>query len=100
MAQLYSIPHWFAGFNVIFEILFIIATAMVAFYAFKIYRISSKGEIKLFGISFASLSISYLILVIVNSFFLTSENNTIMLTIERIADIRNIAIALYIVFFI
>ena len=101
MAQLHSIPTWFAGFNVMFEILFMFATALVAFYAYKIYRISRQREPKLFGISFASLSISYLVLAIVNIFFITvSENNTFGLVIKRIMDVRNVAIALYIVFFI
>ena len=101
MAQLHSIPNWFAGFNIFFEILFLIATALVAFYAFKIYKLSRHNETKLFGISFASLSISYLVLAVVNIFFLSaSENNTFALTIRRIIDVKNTAIGLYIVFFI
>ena len=98
MVQLYSIPTWFDGFNVAFEVLFLLATSIVAFYSFKIYKISSKKEVKLFGLAFASLSISYLIIAIVNIYFISAESGIMMLTIERMMDIKNIAVSSYIFF--
>lgn len=55
------VPHWFSGYNSLFEMIFFIVTFMVGIYALRIYTLSSLRDSKLFGISFLMLSGAYLI---------------------------------------
>ena len=61
MAGLYIIPEWFLGYDIALNLLFGIITLIVSLYAFKIYRLSSLKQSKLFGISFSFISISYFV---------------------------------------
>jgi len=101
MAHLHSIPIWFLGFNIAFETIFMLAAALVALYSYKIYKLSLQRETKLFAISFAFLSASYFISSIISLFFVSIfEGNTFAITLNRIYDLRNFSVALYISFFI
>ncbi len=97
MAHLHYIPNWFFGFNIAFEMVFMLAAALIALYSYKIYKISCQREIKLFGISFAFLAASYFISSIISLFFASAlEGNVLCITIKRILDTQNIAVAIYI----
>ncbi len=67
MTYFYLVPTEFLEFSIAMEILFAIITMSVAFFSFRIYRISRQRETKLFGISFALISISYVVWAIVHS---------------------------------
>ena len=60
------VPHWFAGYNAILEMLFFAISLLVGAYALKIYRLSGQRQHKLFGISFLMISASYVIQSVLN----------------------------------
>lgn len=97
MVHLHYIPTWFFGFNIAFEMVFMLAAALVALYSYRIYKISYQKEIKLFGISFALLSASYFVSSIISLFFVSAlEGNVLAIAIHRILNVQNIAVALYV----
>ena len=101
MTQLHYIPSWFFGFNIAFEMIFMLATAIVALYSYRIYKVSCQREIKLFGISFGLLSISYFLSSIITLFFVSAlEGNVLAITINRILSAENIAVAAYVILFV
>ncbi len=55
------VPHWFAGYNALFEVLFFAVAFLVGIFALKIYKLSGQRQSKLFGISFLMISASYFI---------------------------------------
>ena len=98
MAELHFIPSWFLGFNIAFEMVFMLVAALVALYSYRIYKISSQKEIKLFGISFGLLSASYFVSSIISLFFVSAlEGNILAIAIHRVLNTQNIAIASYVV---
>ena len=48
------------------EIIFALVTLLIAFYAFKIYKISYQKELELFGAGFLSICLSYIIWIVLN----------------------------------
>lgn len=66
--SLYFVPQWFFYIDILLGVLFTIVTALVAGYAIRLYNLSGEREFGLFGISFACLSISYLMRIGLNSF--------------------------------
>jgi len=60
-------PHgWVFAYDAIFEILFALITLGIGFFSFKIYRFSKQRQLKNFGLSFLSISISFFILALLN----------------------------------
>jgi hypothetical protein len=101
MAHLYSVPDWFLEINLAFHLVFIIVSALVALYAYRIYKLSGQRELKLFSLSFAFLSLSHLVEVFISIFFLSVSGTDVHpLIIQRIPDVQNISVAFYILFFI
>lgn len=68
-------PTWFFGYDVILELVFAFVSFLVAFYAFKIYRITQQRKTRLFGLSFIFISIAYLLEAIINYFILLELRN-------------------------
>lgn len=98
---LHIIPSWFLGLNTCFELLFFILTLVIALYAFKIYRISDQRESRNFASAFLFLSVSYIVLVIINYLFLSIISGNLMsLEIDDLLGLKNIAIFAYMAFFI
>ncbi len=60
------VPHWFAGYNVILEMIFFAITLLVGTYALRIYKLAGQRQSKLFGISFLFISAAYFIQSILN----------------------------------
>jgi formate hydrogenlyase subunit 3/multisubunit Na+/H+ antiporter MnhD subunit len=77
MANLYLVPDWFFGFDIIFELAFAIITLIVALYAFKVYRLSEQNQSKLFGWAFIFFSISYFIQSLLNFVIISKLSETI-----------------------
>jgi len=101
MAEIYIVPSWFFGVNIALEILFGIITFLLAAYAFKLYNLSNEKEIKILGYSFSFISLSYFIVSIVNFIFLSiSQNNTRLLMLEEIINLKNTLILTYLLFLI
>ena len=53
------------------ELVFAIVAALVAFFSFKIYKISEEEDSKFFGISFSLISLSYTVWATMNLFLLS-----------------------------
>ncbi len=54
-------PEWFFHQSIVFEVIFAIITLLVAFYSFKIYKLTKEKAPLLLGFGFLSFSISYII---------------------------------------
>lgn len=61
-------PRWFWGIDAIFESIAILATALLSFYAYKLYKFTKKSSHKYFSLSFLMLSLAFLAKVITNLF--------------------------------
>jgi hypothetical protein len=65
------VPQWFFSLGILLEIVFAIATAVVAYYAYKVYQLSCQRQSRLIMFGFLFISFSYLVKALVNSFVLT-----------------------------
>ena len=77
MSLTYLAPSWFFGYDVILELLFAIIALTVSVFAFKIYKATVQKQIKLFGISFAFISISYFIQSFFNYLIISKTNENV-----------------------
>jgi len=94
-------PDWFFELNLIFELIFIVFTAYIAYYAFKIYKLSNQKESRDFGFGFSFLSLSYILLISMNSLFLSFlSGNLRVMELDDIMGLRNLMIASYLLFLI
>lgn len=66
MAHTFLGPEWFMGYDVVLEIVFAVITLMVSIYSFRIYRLTNKRSIRLYGFGFLFISIAYFMLLIAN----------------------------------
>jgi len=75
-------PNWFLGYNVALELIFAIVALIIGAFAFKIYKKTNQQQIKLFGISFAFISASYIVQAIFNTMAIIEANEHTNLLIE------------------
>ncbi|MFP4656325.1 MAG: hypothetical protein ACLFNK_01985 [Candidatus Woesearchaeota archaeon] len=69
MHNIFLVPNWFLGYDIIFEIMFVLVTFMVAMFSFKVYGLTRQSKPRIFAIGFMFMSSGYLIQVILNSAF-------------------------------
>ena len=102
MQNIYLIPNWFFGLDVIFEFAFFIIAIVVAFYAFKTYKISGQTQLKIFGYSFLFISLSYLIQSFTNFLIISKLNENIcnLLNIQTVTSLNILGMYGHIIFFI
>jgi hypothetical protein len=101
MTHLYLIPHWFFLLSIIFEIIFAIITISIAYYSFKVYKLSKQKDLKWFGIGFLLIALSYIIWFLINIFLLENFNeSTKILNIKQFLFIGNYIVYFYIFLFI
>lgn len=86
MSLAYLAPSWFYGYDVILELLFAVITLVVALFAFRVYKKTDQRPVRLFGISFLLISISYIIQSIFN-FLIISEMNRQICTMIKLNSI-------------
>jgi hypothetical protein len=82
MANLYLIPDWFFGLDVVFELVFALVTLMVGLYAFKTYKLSDQRQSKIFGLAFIFFSISYFVQSFLNFAIISKLGESICNTIK------------------
>jgi hypothetical protein len=87
MASIYTIPGWFFGYDIALELLFAVITLFVAFYAWRIYRISSAREFGLMSVAFTFISLSFFAWSIINMSLVEELNET-----TRILVLNNITV--------
>ncbi|HLC54244.1 MAG TPA: hypothetical protein VJK07_01305 [Candidatus Nanoarchaeia archaeon] len=97
MSDLYIIPRWFFGFDVVLELLFGVATLAVALYAFRIYSISRERQCQTMGIGFLSTSLAYFVWAGV-SLLLIIENSTGRVSLEQLTRTGLIGVFSYVFF--
>src|SRR3989344_190786 len=97
----YLIPNWFFGFDIAMEILFAVITFITAVMAFKINSVTKERKIKLFGIAFLLISLSYIVLGGLNFWFvnLASEGFR-MVDINEVQLIGVISLYLFMILFV
>src|SRR4030042_337553 len=101
MANIYLVPNWFLGYDILLELAFAIVSLIVGIYAFKIYRLSEQQESKLFSIAFFSISVSYFIQSFLNFAIISelNENISILLRINNINTMNSLGIFAHMIFF-
>lgn len=102
MSLTYLSPSWFFGYDVALEFLFAVISLMVALFAFKMYKATNQNQIKLFGISFSFISVSYFIQSIFNYLIISKANENICraFKIQSIAWFDAIGLYTHILFMI
>lgn len=61
-----TVLPWFRGPEFLIELVFALITLIIAFYAFKVYKLSRQRSIMLFGTGFFFVGLSYLIQAVLN----------------------------------
>ncbi len=69
MSNVFLVPSWFLGYDIIFEIAFAIVTFMVALFSFKVYKLTHQSKPYIFGMGFMLMCAGYVIQAILNSIF-------------------------------
>jgi hypothetical protein len=101
MHTIFLVPQWFIGYDIILEALFGVITLLVALKAFQVHSMSSQHQVKLFGIGFLFVSISYFLQAIINIFIITEINESMDRAVDllTIGDINGIGLWLHATFF-
>ncbi len=102
MTNIYLIPNWFFGYDIVLELAFALIALIVSLYAFKVYKLSEQYQSKLFGFAFLFFSISYFIQSFFN-FAIISELNKNICNMMKMQDINlfnSLGIYTHIFFFI
>jgi len=101
-SSFYLLPNWFFGYDVVLELLFGVVTALVAFFAMKVYSLSQERDFKILGFAFISISISYFLLAILNLLAASSQirSEIITITLRDISVPSSMWIYGYVFFFI
>ncbi|MFW5977581.1 MAG: hypothetical protein ACOCQQ_03650 [Candidatus Nanoarchaeia archaeon] len=64
-----TLPQWFLGFQIIFQLLFAGVTFFIGYYAYRLYRVARQQSLGFFSLAFAGISLGYLVQTIFNVFF-------------------------------
>ena len=93
-------PSWFFGYDVALEFAFAVISITVAILAFQIYKKTLRKQIRIFGISFLFISISYFMQSVLNYLIITKANEQICaaIKINSIAAFNNAGIMIHIFF--
>ncbi|MBI2130641.1 hypothetical protein HYU10_02615, partial [Candidatus Woesearchaeota archaeon] len=95
------VPHWFAWYNAILEMIFFAITLLVGAYALRIYRLAGQRQSKLFGISFLWISAAYFVQSILNfAASYSMAEGCSMRSMTAVHSLSNFGIYAYMVIFI
>ncbi len=100
MVNLYLIPEWFFGYNIILGLIFTLITLGVGIYALKIYNLSGQKQSKNFGIGFLLISIAYFIQTLLNIILFSKIHINKVVSLSTFNLLSNIGMYAYILFFI
>lgn len=95
-------PEWFSVYGLAFELAFAIITLAVSLYSFKIYRLSEQKKLRIFGVAFLFISISYFIQFFINLAIIAELSEEVLSIIElrNLITLDNISIFFHMIFFI
>ncbi len=77
MVNVYLSPRWFSGYDIVLEIIFALILLSISLFAFRIYNKTYQRSIKIFGISFSLMSLSYFIQSIFNLVMLSKADTNL-----------------------
>lgn len=102
MTNIYLIPNWFFGYDIVLELTFAVIALIVSLYAFKVYELSEQYQSKLFGFAFLFFSISYFIQSFLNFAIISKLNENIcnMMKMQDINFFNSLGIYIHMFFFI
>lgn len=66
--NVHLIPEWFFGAHIVFQLSFMILTAIIGVYAANVYKITKQKQVKLFSVAFILFALHYLIQSTLNFF--------------------------------
>lgn len=66
MLELVYSPQWFYGIDIIFEFIIVIATFLVAFFSYKIFKFTKERRCFYFGLSFLAICLSFISKILTN----------------------------------
>lgn len=100
MFESYLIPNWFFGFDIAMELLFAVITFLVAVFAFKISSVTKEKKVKLFGIGFLLISLSYFVWAGLNYWFVDLVQDGFReISINQVAFIGVLSLYAYVTLF-
>jgi hypothetical protein len=102
MTNLYLVPNWFFGMDVIFELAFALITLSLSFYSYKIYKLTNQNSSKLFSEAFLLFSISYFIQSFLNFAIISTlgENICDVVKLQSIQSLNLLGTYIHMFFFI
>lgn len=77
MVGVYVIPNWFFGYSIALGLFFALVNGLVAYYAFKISRLTSHRIPGLFGWGFSLIGASYLMWSLLNLSLFSGLNDSL-----------------------
>ena len=95
MRNVFLVPSWFLGYDILFELLFILVTFFVALYSFKVYKLSKEAKPKLFGIAFLLISAGYFVQMLMNSIFFFFLKDLIFTPRQAYRILMTYAVSMY-----
>lgn len=72
-------PHWFSGIDSILELITIITSLLISYYAYKTYKYYKIKKYKYFSISFLLFSIAFITKIILNLIFIIPVKKQIIM---------------------
>lgn len=101
MSHLYIVPRWFFGFDIAMELIFAVIAITLAFFAYKVYKITEQKETKLFSIAFSLISLSYIVWAGINAFFLDKISDEFLeISLQNLLSINYLFTLLHMCLFI
>jgi hypothetical protein len=102
MVDIFLIPTWFFGYDVLLELAFAIITLVVGLYSYKVYKLSGRKQVQTFSIAFFLISVAYLMQSITNFLIISKLNENVcqVLKINSITTLNNLGFYAYMLFFI
>jgi len=102
VTELYA-PKWFYGVDCVFDIVSIIAGLLVAFYSYKVYKLTSQKKYKYFSLSFFLIALAFMMKVLMNTAIYSKVFNKVVVgfltitvqTSQRIGWINHFASIFY-----
>jgi len=66
MIEIFHNPRWFFGLDAIFEFVSLLASVLLSFYSWKVYKLTKKDSYKIMSIAFIFMSSSFAIRIAAN----------------------------------
>ena len=92
-------PPWFLGYSVLFSFLFMLASLLIAGFSLSIYLKTYSKNVRLFGVGFLLIALSYLTQAILNLFVYVRAKNGICdnLQLQSLNVLSHLGIGLHLV---